>query len=159
MIPDAYVRHRTTRRVRLKISDRRGDTRYFTDLEKKLSRSKTYEEVRVNPLTASVLLVMDEIDVEKIADFGKENSLFQLPLERQKVQKLIDQSVKPFRELNRKVEEVTSGELDIAGAAFIGLLLMGLYQVFRGRIGPLPWYSAFWYAFGLFSKSLAEKTS
>lgn len=159
MIPDAYVRHRTTRRVRLKISDRRGDTRYFTDLEKKLSRSKTYEEVRVNPLTASVLLVMDEIDVEKIADFGKENSLFQLPLERQKVQKLIDQSVKPFRELNRTVEEVTSGELDMAGAAFIGLLLMGLYQVFRGRIGPLPWYSAFWYAFGLFSKSLAEKTS
>jgi hypothetical protein len=39
----------------------------------------------------------------------------------------------------------------------MGLLGTGIYQIVRGNFGAPPWYTAFWYAFGVFTKSLIDK--
>ena len=158
MLPVAYIRHKTANRLRLKISACKGDAEYFSGLEKKLAGWKKFDAVKANPGTGTLLLVIDDIDPEAIDQYAQKNSLFQLPADQRLVPRLVDQAVTPFRKLNHQIECGTGGELNLAEAAFIGLLVMGLYQVFRGRVGPLPWYSAFWYAFGIFSKSLADKT-
>jgi hypothetical protein len=158
MLPVACVRHKTSNRARLKIPGCKGDDEYFSGLEKKFSGWKKFDSVKVNPGTGTILLVIDEIDLEAINQYAQKQSLFQLPPDQRLVPRLVEQAISPFRKLNSQIEQSTSGELNLTEAAFIGLLIMGLYQVFRGRIGPLPWYSAFWYAFGIFSKSLVDKT-
>jgi hypothetical protein len=53
--------------------------------------------------------------------------------------------------------QFTGGWLDLPGMAFLLLLGIGIYQIRRGNIGLPPWYTAFWYAFGVYTKSLVEK--
>jgi len=41
--------------------------------------------------------------------------------------------------------------------AILSLLGLGLYQILRGNFRAPPWYTAFWYALGIFTKSLSDK--
>lgn len=46
---------------------------------------------------------------------------------------------------------------DLPGMAFLTLLGVGIYQLVRGNFAAPPWYTAFWYAMGIFTKSIMEK--
>jgi hypothetical protein len=47
--------------------------------------------------------------------------------------------------------------VDLPGMVFLSALLIGLYELARGNFRPPPWYTAFWYAFGVYSKSLMDR--
>jgi hypothetical protein len=67
--------------------------------------------------------------------------------------------VQPVAGLDRSLRAVTGGKVDIPSAVFLALLCSGLYQLMRGRISAPPWYTAFWYAFGLVSMYVIEKAA
>src|SRR5579872_3715897 len=59
-LPEARVVHATTRRLRLKIADRRRDEAFFGEVEKQLGGWDSIERVEANPLTGSVLVHFTE---------------------------------------------------------------------------------------------------
>jgi hypothetical protein len=52
---------------------------------------------------------------------------------------------------------MTGGELDIPSVFFAALLISGIYQIARGNMAAPAWYTAFWYAFGIFSRDMLHK--
>ena len=51
------------------------------------------------------------------------------------------------------------GKIDLPSGIFFALLGTGIYQLARGRFIIPPWYTAFWYAFGLVSMYVIEKAA
>jgi hypothetical protein len=47
--------------------------------------------------------------------------------------------------------------LDLPGMIFLSLLAVGLWELAIGNFKRPPWYTAFWYAFGLFSKAIFDE--
>jgi hypothetical protein len=62
----------------------------------------------------------------------------------------------PLHSANRQIRQVTGGRVDLPGAVFLALLVFGAVELLRGNWRTPPWYTAFWYAFGLYSKSLID---
>jgi hypothetical protein len=63
----------------------------------------------------------------------------------------------PIGRVHDGLHRFTGGELDLISVAFLGLLVLGIYQLSKDDIPAPPWYTAFWYAFGVFSKCLADE--
>jgi hypothetical protein len=159
-LPEAFICHRCTDRLRIKIASRRGDGAYFADLVKGLSGVLKLKHLDANPLTGSVLFIGEGIDPEKVAAQAHEHRLFLLTTAAEaQSQPLMHSLVQPVAGLNRSLRAVTGGKIDIPSGVFLALLGSGLYQLMRGQISAPPWYTAFWYAFGLVSMYVIEKAA
>jgi hypothetical protein len=153
--PEAHVSHRTPQRLRVKIPSQRGNLGYFSSLKDQLSKCHCVEKFEVNVLTGSVLFI-NKVDVEAIADYAETNNLFRLirpnPYQTALSRKISD----AFKDLNTKVADATSGDIDIADIAFLTLLGLGGFQISRGNFLAPAWYTAFWYALNIFLKAQPE---
>jgi hypothetical protein len=149
-VPQAYICHKTPQRLRIKITSRRGDSGYFENLQAALTRHRAFDRVEVNRLTGSVLIVDDHLDVDDIAALAESRGLFVLPAPRDSRSPMTIQLVSHLDNLNTTIRRLTTGEMDLAGALLLLLLLSGLYQLFRGNLQMPPWYTTFWYAFGIY---------
>jgi hypothetical protein len=158
-LPAAQVGHRTGERVRIRIPSKRGDEAYFSKIEKAFSEDGTVKAIDVNARTASVLIKGSSIDMDHIIGVGKGYALFQLEDPAPKVEPLSKRIVTPVRDLGRSIDRFSGGEIDLAGMAFLGLVAWGITQLARGNLTAPPWYVAFWYALGIFTKSLMDKPS
>jgi hypothetical protein len=159
-LPEASICHRCAGRLRIKIASRKGDGAYFADLVKGLGGVLKLKHLEANPLTGSVLFIGEDIDPEKLAAHARERRLFHLiPAAEAQNQSLMHSLVQPVAGLDRSLRAVTGGKLDIPSGIFLALLGSGLYQLMRGRISAPPWYTAFWYAFGLVSMYVIEKAA
>jgi Heavy metal associated domain 2 len=158
MFPEAFIAHQIQSRIRLKIPSRKGDASFFAELRDRLVGLKQFEKVESNFTTGSVLLVKEDCDVHQLARFADEEQLFHLIFEETKPVTLKEQVAGPMAALSHQIRDFTDGELDLPGTIFIGLLLFGLYEIARGNFTAPPWYTAFWYAFGIFSKSLIDRS-
>lgn len=58
--------------------------------------------------------------------------------------------VQAVSEVNQRVGRATRGVIDLAGLIPLALTAWAVAQIFRGRVAPLSWSSALWYAHGLF---------
>ena len=134
-------------------------TRIFSRVAKSLSQEGAVGDLAVNPRTASVLIKGSPIDPDHIMEVGNKNALFQLEASPPKVEPLFNKVATPFRDLGRSIDRFSGGELDLAGMAFLGLIAWGIIQLARGNLATPPWYVAFWYALGIFTKSLMDKPS
>jgi hypothetical protein len=153
-LPAADLRHCTLGRLRLRFPEKAGDLEWFADLEKALVDSGGFSDVSANPRTGSVLLCGDSVEPSKVSSLGRDLKLFNYEHEPFEMSPLADKAVEPLAAFNRELKHFTNSELNLPTVIFIGLLVNALYQVVRGRMTPLPWYSALWYAFGLYSKNL-----
>ncbi|MGD8664119.1 MAG: hypothetical protein PVH37_29600, partial [Desulfobacterales bacterium] len=63
-------------------------------------------------------------------------------------------------DLNNSIRRLTSGDIDLVGTLLLVLLISGLTELIRGNLRMPPWYTAFWYAFGLYKLAsvVEEKT-
>lgn len=57
------------------------------------------------------------------------------------------------------LKESTLGHLDLPTLLFFVLIAVGTVQLLRNGLRSPPWYTAFWYAMGIYLKSLADKQS
>jgi hypothetical protein len=152
MIPEAYIVHRVNNRLRIKVPSKRGDKLYFASIEKKFSKDSGDQSAVVNPDTASVLF-LGHFTAKHIAEVAQQSDLFKLETKKRHSETLLGGVKDMFRTADKRLLKVTGGELDIPSVVFLGLVSHGIYQFARGNFAAPPWYTAFWYALGLFSKS------
>jgi hypothetical protein len=152
MIPEAYIVHKVNDRLRIKVPSKRGDKSFFASVEKKFSEQSGGETVVVNPDTASVLF-LGRFTAKHIAEVAQQSELFKLETKTRRRETLLSGVKDTFRTADKSLLKITGGELDIPSVVFLGLITHGIYQFARGNFTGPPWYTAFWYALGLFSKS------
>jgi hypothetical protein len=143
-------------RLRLKIPDRKGDRGYFRRLVEVFSKDKSYKRIQANPMTGGVLFEGASIDLDRVLNRAEQNDLFVLKQEEKTTSALAQVVTAPLGRLNRMLNQSTSSQFDLATIIFLALLGTGIVQIMRGNFRAPPWYTAFWYAFGVFSKSLAD---
>ena len=149
-LPEAYISHQSPQRLRIKVTSRRGDAQYFEKLQEVFTRFQTVDRLEVNALTGSVLIVDEKVDVDDIADFAKARRLFYLTDQNRSRAPMTTQLVSHLDNLNLNLRRLTSGEMDLAGILLLLLLISGLTEILRGNFRLPPWYTAFWYAFGVY---------
>jgi hypothetical protein len=158
MLQQAAVSHRTADRLRIKITERRGDEEFFSALAQDLKDKFAYRAVTTNPLTGSVLILDPKIDIDAVSRFASENGYFELDTGTSVKPKAAHALVVPVRQVHRKIRDFSGGEVGLNELIFITLCLFGLYEILRGNAKSPPWYTAFWYAFGIFTKSIVERS-
>ena len=156
-LPGAYVCHHSAQRLRIKITSRKGDTGYFEKIDSALAGLQQFEGLAANALTGSVLIVDKQIDVDKIAAFAKDRQLFDLSDQNGTRSPMTTQLVSHLENLNINIRKLTTGEMDLAGILLLFLLIAGLTELLRGKIQMPPWYTAFWYAFGIYELASVVK--
>ncbi len=157
--PEAILSHKINNRARLKIPSKKGDSNYFKSIIQKLSEIEEIKSIEVNPISGSIL-IKHTTDIEKIAEFAQRSNIFYLIKNNKTRPTDLHSTIsRAFTEMNRKVKGVTGGSFDIADAAFLSLLGLGIYQISRGNFAAPAWYTAFWYAFSIFLKSGKKETN
>jgi hypothetical protein len=149
-LPGAYICHHSSQRLRIKITSRRGQADYFEELKEGLAALQTYDSVEVNALTGSVLIVDPHVDIETIAEYAKAEQLFDLAHQNHLRSPMTTQLVSHLETLDTSIRRLSTGEMDLAGILLLTLLISGLAELLKGNIRMPPWYTAFWYAFGIY---------
>jgi hypothetical protein len=115
-----------------------------------LTRFQAFDRLEVSRLTGSVLIVDEHIDVDDIADYANAQQLFDLTDQKHSRSPMTTKLVSNLENLNINIRRLTAGEMDLAGILLLFLLISGLTELLRGKIQMPPWYTAFWYAFGIY---------
>ena len=156
-LPEAKIVHLIPGRLRIRVPARSGNRAYFAAAVEKLSSPDRPFSVDINENTGSFLFTGKEIDPVVIGSQAAEMGLFVLTPPARNAVPISRRLVEPLGQLNRSLQRFTRGEVDLAGAAFIGLITVGVVQIVRGNLRLPPWYTAFWYAMGVFSKSIVDR--
>jgi hypothetical protein len=136
----------------LRFPSRKGDGAFFDLVQKQLFKCEGVEKVEVNPLTGSVL-VIHQSSTQAIGEFlGKAGMPFPGDSDSGATQ-LRRQVSASFSGLNSQIKKAVGGEIDLWNLVFLFLIGSGVYQVARGNIAAIPWYTAFYYAFNILSKA------
>jgi hypothetical protein len=149
-LPGAYICHQSPGRLRIKITSRKGNAAYFDKLHETLVRFQAVDRLEVNVLTGSVLIVDEHIDVDDVANYANAQQLFDLTDQNDSQSPMTTQLVSRLENVNTTIRRLTTGEMDLAGIPLLLLLISGLTELLRGNIRMPPWYTAFWYAFGIY---------
>ncbi len=152
MLPEAYLSHSTSRRFRMKVPAKKGSDAFFRALVETISTLPGIESVETNSLTGSVL-VCHHSDTPSLCESIRKQSLISLKNAGTKRTSLRQDITTGVRAVNRNLSSLTGGKVDLLDVAGIYLLGAGVYQVFKGNLAAPAWYTAFWYAFGIMSKS------
>jgi hypothetical protein len=153
MASDAIVVHRMHGRARIRVPSKRGNVAYFNSVKEKLSAHSAVADVEVTPSTGSILLLCNGPTDEPIG-WAQSQGLFAIKEDRKvRVTAFHDSVSGQVAALNDRVREVTGDGFDLPGLAFVALVVSGVYQIARGNFTAPAWYTAFWYALGLFGKS------
>jgi Heavy metal associated domain 2 len=156
MIPDAHVSHGMARRLRIKIPSKKGDVSYFSTLRERLSACHGVGEIRVNPQTASAL-VSYECDRKALVEFAREKDLFLLRRSTPRRKTLFGNVAGTFQAYNQDLKKFTAGEVDIPSLIFLSLVISGIWQIARGNLAMPAWYTAFYYALGVFTRAQVDE--
>ncbi len=149
MTVEAYILHHMPGRVRLKMPDRVGDPAYFADLEKQLGAFQNFEKLRANPETGSLLMQDGRIDLEALSDYAEEKNLFTISHVPAPAKPVSDNFMAPITRANLALKARSGGRFDLTEVAFLLMMGFGIYRLIRGKLSAPPWYTAFWYAYGI----------
>jgi hypothetical protein len=135
------------------VPSRKGDAVYFSSVRDALSASQGVDAVEVSPLTGSVL-VRHSAPLAEIIDASRLRELFTIREDPQAEAATLHDSVSNlFGSIDGRIKGFTGKSVDLAGLAFLALVGAGVYQIARGNFAAPAWYTAFWYALGVFGKS------
>lgn len=153
MRPGARIFHSSPGRLRLKLPSMKENGPYFARLREALAALRGVESVETNPATASVL-VIHSAGREELLKKAQEDGLFVIEDLKVGTASLTQRITREFAALDRLVKSATTGQVDLAGIAFLALIGFGAYQLYIGNLQAPAWYAAFWYAFNILLKSL-----
>ena len=150
---DTYLSHVSKGRLRLRIPSKKRDSAFFNRLQAVFSAIPGLDQVKVNPLSGSLLVVHSGLP-EEMASFVKTLAGLAPKKNSSKKPNTIYQRVTgTFHQVNTQIQGFTKGELDVPTLSFIALLAVGIYQISRKNFAAPAWYTAFWYALNIFLKS------
>jgi hypothetical protein len=156
MVPEAYVSHQAPSRLRIKIPSKKGNSSFFSTLIDRLAKCPGVEDVKANPQIGSVLIVYTS-DTKAVADFAKKSDLFHLKPVSPPRKTFFLNVADTFRAYDKDLKKISGGELDIPSLVFVSLLISGIWQIARGNLGMPAWYTAFYYALGVFAHSQVDE--
>jgi hypothetical protein len=157
MLPVATIKQCLEGRLRLQIQSRKGDAAYFEQVASRLKSALAYRSIAASALTGSLLIEDEACDLEAVRSAADAQGLFTIRAAAMPTQSLAQRIVIPIRGANRHLTEISGGVLDLPGMIFLSLLAVGLWELAIGNFKRLPWYTAIWYAFGLFSKAIFDE--
>ncbi|HIJ59942.1 MAG TPA: hypothetical protein HPP56_04940, partial [Nitrospirae bacterium] len=149
---EALVVHNIPGRIRLKIDSKKGNKSFFDKVMDSLVGIKEIQKIEINPTTGSIIIYSNESS-DSIIRLMKEQKLFHIVEKNISTRRIHGSFKGAYNEIDKKIKTLTAGELNLADAAFLGLLGMGIYQIQRGNFTAPAWYTAFWYAMNVFLKS------
>ncbi|TKD39160.1 MAG: hypothetical protein E5W98_22875 [Mesorhizobium sp.] len=140
MLPKARVEHTMSGRLRVRVSDFRGDVSYFRSAIDKLSNYPEIAGLRANPMTGS-FIIEHKTDLPSIRKIAADCEVFDL----QETSSPPPRQGPPPPRGNMADDRTLALEGDIA--TVIGLLGLAAYQATRGHaLGTAT--ENFWNAFG-----------
>jgi hypothetical protein len=134
MLPQAHIVHQLRGRLRLKIREKRQDPDYFSTLCSALEALDGVVEVSANPTTGSVVLRHPELPYAQLAPQLSALELFELQAEPPPQQSVLTPVFDGVAKLDEGLSAGTSGNFDLRTLAVIGMLGVGVYQLYRGNI-------------------------
>lgn len=149
---EGHISHQSAGRLRIKFPAQKGDEGFFTKLGKKLLSCPGVQKVEANPSTASVLL-LHESDSHSIVEFAREKKIFQLSEPKKGESPFQENLISSFAGLNERVKSAMGGQIDLWGIISLLLIGAGAYQVARGNLLAIPWYTALYYGSNILLKS------
>ncbi len=156
MIPEAHISHRMERRFRIKLPTKKGDTRFFSNLREQVSRWPGVEEITVNPQLGSALILYKG-NIGTLFESAKKNELFQINKNKPQKSTIFENVAATFQGYNKSLRQITNGELDIPSLVFLSLVISGIWQIARGNVAMPAWYTAFYYALAVFSRTNVDE--
>jgi len=156
-LPAAVIVHRTKSRIRLRIAEKKRDGDYFSNVREEIRRQPGVDSVESNALTGSLLIQGKIIDPDALIQTAVKQELFQVRTTPVCAGPLAVEVRRPLGCVDRLLTGFSSGWADLPSLVFLGLLVHGIIEIARGNFQKPPWYTAFWYAFGVYSRSLTEQ--
>ena len=133
----------------MRVPSRRGDPAFFARVQTQLRECRAVQVVQVNASTASVLLMhAKDLALDDALDYAESRGLFRRASEGEA--RLRHSVREGMRRLEGGVSELSGGELDLNGAAFMALAGCAFYQLIRGEV-LAPAATLLWYAAGTMS--------
>jgi hypothetical protein len=133
----------------------KGKASYFERLNESLSAREDVKEVWVNPINGGALII-HTAGLDELIEHGASSGLYDLQRKTPSPKTLYDEVAGLFKGWNRDLKRLSGGHIDIPSLVFLSLVISGVYQIMRGRFTAPAWYTAFWYALGVFSKGQVE---
>jgi len=137
MSPQAHIIHQLRGRLRLKILEKGQETDYFATLQSQLEDLPGVSEVRVNLITASVIILHPEQSFIELRMQLDKLGLFEI-IDTPQVEA---SALKPLFAgagwVDQALSAGSSGSIDLRTLAVTGLIGLAAYQIYRGHtLGP-----------------------
>jgi len=145
--PEGRITHLTSRRLRVKIPDKRRDAAFFDTVARRLADWASIERVEVNPMTASVLVHFSDAATLFAENLAK-NDLFAIAAENPadiKVPSVMHWARQSLSEVDAAMRRWSAGGADIRNVMFVMLAGSAVVQLARGNIAA-PATTLLWYA-------------
>ena len=144
----AYVFHRARGRLRLRIPQRRGDAAFFAGLEERLRSAPGIIGVSVNPVTASVLFLLDPTTDRDPLPVIESTGLLEVREGSPPMTPTLAALRRAVWRMDQSLHAQSAGSLELRTLAFLILVASAARQVVRGEM-LAPAASLLWYAFEL----------
>lgn len=139
MIPAARIEHASPGRLRLRISGRRGQADYFETVRRQLAQESLVREVRIDPRTGSVLLlVAASADAAALLRRAMELGLFSVTVTAAGPD---PDPWAPLRALGRLTEPGSAASGPLAVALLAGAAVQGWRGRWASPAVTLTWYA------------------
>lgn len=155
MIPDAIIAHASSGRLRIKVPSQRWNLAALKSQGDQLAACPGVLSIEVNPATGSVLLI-HQTTVPAIAEYARSRDLFSLADQKSARTPSAGRPrglAEAFKSIDRQVQDLTGGEVNLSGFAAAALVVAGSAQIATGNAGAIPWFAAYWYAYHLYSRT------
>lgn len=132
MLPKALLCHQMAGRFRVRVPDKRKDEAYFGAVKEALEKHDSVHEVRVTPITASVL-VMHSGDCANLLEHAESVGLFQSAKQQHASRTIVDW----LDRLDQFDSEFLFARMaQHPQRAATGLFMLAVLQAFRGSVIP-----------------------
>jgi Heavy metal associated domain 2 len=132
---DVRIVHRTSGRTRLRTRGRKGDTGYFQQLQAALQVLPGVRAVYVNARTESILVEHD-VPGDPLLREAEQRGLLRVEIEAVQEEPYLVRLGHTLIEGDQKLRSATSGRVNLDTLAFAGMLVGGIFQVYRGHALP-----------------------
>jgi len=156
-LPKAFIKHQMPGRVRLKISSKRGDERYFEELAEAFAECDAIKQLQINPPTASVLVEHGTNSFVEIVTFATNAGLFtvaegeEAELMAMEHSSIASLSSLAASHLDHKLADLSTGRVDVRSILFVSFVGLAVHEATKGHV-MAPASTFLWRALQLLNK-------
>lgn len=151
MLPEAYIVHQLSSRVRLRLDEMRNNDDFFDRAIDKLSTLDSLSNFHTNRVSGCIVMHYPDREWSEVVEELEKLELFEIVDAKDQTTPSMAPFLSNIHRLNRKIYQGSNSRVDLRTMAYLVLMVLTIRQVLHGHIlGPaLPMLMHAW--------SLAEK--